>query len=660
METSSQALPAIDARYHTVRHGDLHFAFPHYATLAEWEQRAAWLREHILVVQGLWPLPERCPLNAHILGRIEYDDYTLEKVYFESWPGFYCTGNLFRPRTHAGRVPAILNPHGHWERGRLAHEPNGSIRARCITFARMGMVAFAYDMVGYHDSLQVPKHRFASARGALWGLTPMALQTWNSLRAVDFLESLEDVDPARIGCTGESGGGTQTFMLTAVEPRIQVIAPVNMISAHMQGGCVCENTPGLRVDTYNVEIGALAAPRPMLMVSATGDWTVNTPTVEYPAVRSVYQLYGADDKLAWTQVDAPHNYNAASRAHVYRWFARWFLGDESLGIDAERDFVVEPDERMRVFPAGKLPSGALTSAGVERAIVGAAQQRLDALLPTRPASLQQLREVATPRLTHILCASAPAPEDVLAEPGEERSGEWGQARDLALGRRGKGERIHATLYQGTGEATGPMALVVHGAGRAGVMDGFGGPGEKVRALLGAGYSVLAIDPVYTGAVPADALPTRDLDWFWATFNQPLLGARVQDVLTALAYAAAQPGLTSVTLLGLGSGGAWALLAAALSPIAAQVCVDVQAMALDDDGVYLDGLYAPLLRAYGDLRVASALVAPRALLLTNTARRFSLRWARAAYTAAGVLNRLSESPEPLDNKALLAWLGTVRG
>ena len=153
------------------------------------------------------------------------------------------------------------------------------------------------------------------------------LQLWNSLRAVDFLCALPDVDPARIGCTGESGGGTQTFLLTAVDERIAVAAPVNMVSTHMQGGCLCENPPLLRIATTNVEIAALAAPRPLLLVSATGDWTCNTPRVEFPAIHAIYQLFGAGERVATVQIDAGHNYNQASREQVYPFFARWLAGE---------------------------------------------------------------------------------------------------------------------------------------------------------------------------------------------------------------------------------------------------------------------------------------------------------------------------------------------
>ncbi|HEX8780209.1 MAG TPA: methylenetetrahydrofolate reductase, partial [Nocardioides sp.] len=148
-------------------------------------------------------------------------------------------------------------------------------------------------------------------------------QLWNAIRALDFLETLPYVRRDGFGVTGESGGGTQTFLLAAVDPRVAVAVPVNMISLHMQGGCLCENMPGLRHDINNVEIAATIAPRPLLMISATGDWTKETIEVEYPAVRSIYQLFGAADRVHAVRIDAEHNYNKASREAMYAWMARW-------------------------------------------------------------------------------------------------------------------------------------------------------------------------------------------------------------------------------------------------------------------------------------------------------------------------------------------------
>ncbi len=152
--------------------------------------------------------------------------------------------------------------------------------------------------------------------------------------ALDFLESLPYVQRDAIGATGASGGGTQVFLLAAVDERVAVAAPVNMISLHMQGGCLCENQPGLRLDTNNVEIAATIAPRPLLMVSATGDWTTNTMQREYPAVRALYALRGAADRVHGVQFDAPHNYNRDSREAVYAWMARWL---QKAPADVQRE-----------------------------------------------------------------------------------------------------------------------------------------------------------------------------------------------------------------------------------------------------------------------------------------------------------------------------------
>ena len=214
--------------------------FPDYSATA-WEQASQYLRRHILVSTGQYPNFEpllKLPLNPQIFGKIERSDYTVEKVYFESYPGFFCTGNLYRPRGKDGPFPAIVSPHGHWDRGRLENIERGSIPGRCINFAKQGYVIFSYDMVGYNDSGQQVDHRsFPNGdREAIWGISLLGLQLQNAIRSIDFLQSLPDVDPDRIACTGASGGGTQAFMLMAIDDRIKVSAPVNMISAHMQGG----------------------------------------------------------------------------------------------------------------------------------------------------------------------------------------------------------------------------------------------------------------------------------------------------------------------------------------------------------------------------------------------------------------------------------------
>ena len=174
--------------------------------------------------------------------------------------------------------------------------------------------------------MQTP-HAFGGPAEQLWSFGPFGLQFWNASRALDFVASLDDVDSARIAMAGASGGATQPMMLAAVDDRLQFAAPVNMVSAIMQGGDVCENTPGLRIGTNNVEVASMFAPKPMLLVSATGDWTRNTPKEEFPAIRAIYDLYGQGSNVETMQLDAPHNFNQPNREAVYRFFGQRILGE---------------------------------------------------------------------------------------------------------------------------------------------------------------------------------------------------------------------------------------------------------------------------------------------------------------------------------------------
>src|SRR5579863_6157919 len=167
----SAQTPLTDARNTEIRHTDFHFSMPAFATLPQWEAHKAHLKRQILVAAGLYPLPEKAPLHPQITGRIEREDYTIEKVALETFPGYYLGGNLYRPLHPKGKVPAVLTPHGHWAYGRLENSDSFSGQALGINLARQGYVSFAYDMVGYNDTLQIVEHRFTSPTYQLWSFT---------------------------------------------------------------------------------------------------------------------------------------------------------------------------------------------------------------------------------------------------------------------------------------------------------------------------------------------------------------------------------------------------------------------------------------------------------------------------------------------------------
>ena len=399
-------------------------AVPRYASPAEWQRRAAWLREHILASSGLLPMPEKTPLRPQVFDEQKHEDYSVAKVYFESLPGFFVTGNLYVP-AGPGPFPAVLLPHGHWSYGRLENAEISSIPGSAISLARQGFVAFTYDMIGYDDSRQLT-HAFGGRRESLWGLSLGGLQLWNSIRSLDFLQSRAEVDPQRIGCAGASGGGTQTFLLAAVDERVKVAVPVNMISLHMQGGCLCENPPGLRLDTNNVELAATMAPRPMLMISATGDWTAETPTVEYPEMRKLYALSGAEDKVATVQVHADHNYNRETREALYAWMARWLKGAPAGVRVEEKEFHPDPLPALLVFHQRPLPDGAINAEQLTASWIAAARSQWSSADPQvlrtalRHALAPEMRP--TPPADRLRNVVVLASENAELEPALKRAG----------------------------------------------------------------------------------------------------------------------------------------------------------------------------------------------------------------------------------------------
>jgi len=549
--------PAAHPPYRTL---DDRFAPPKSTSASEWNTRAAYLREHVLASAGLLPLPEKTPLRPSVFGEIRKNDYSVAKVYFESLPGFFVTGNLYRPLGD-GPYPAVLSPHGHWAYGRFENTDLNSGPGRAINLARQGFVVFTYDMVGYNDSQQVP-HTFSGKREYLWGLSLSGLQLWDSIRAIDFLETLPYVRKDAIAMTGESGGGTQTFLASAVDPRIAVSVPVNMISLHMQGGCLCENPPGLRLETTNVEIAATIAPRPLLMISATGDWTNETLELEYPAVRSIYGLLDASDRVRAVRIKAEHNYNKESREAMYAWMARWLQHAPEDVHPAERAFTPEHLENLLVFNRRALPPNAVDVAGLTNEWIEGAK-------------------------TQLASGGASAFSGTLRH---------------ALGFANEPPNLPATDLPPKGGGLPPKG---GSYGVQGGSDGLRNANDRRTVLLEAANAELeqaltkaGLQPKAIAFTQFDTQAAAKVNHF-ETYNRTAASQRVADIVAALR---ANPG---AVLIADGDAALASILAAAIVPVRLAI-LDVNGFDSSNDQAFVEHLYIPGLRRAGDLQTAASM------------------------------------------------------
>jgi dienelactone hydrolase len=681
-----------DARLGPPKDLNDYFPFRPPASKQAWDDRAAKVRTQILVATGLWPMPEKTLLNPVIHGKIERDGYTVEKVFFASMPGHYVSGSLYRPTGKTdGKRPGVLCPHGHWANGRFYENSEANakkeiasgaertmegarypLQARCANLAKMGCVVFHYDMVGNADSTAIP-HRvgFTDAEAELRLQSFMGLQTWNSIRALDFLLSLPEVDPKRIGVTGASGGGTQTFMLGAVDDRPAVAFPAVMVSTAMQGGCVCENCSYLRIGTGNVEIAGLFAPKPLAM-SAANDWTVEIEKKGLPELKQLYHTLGADDKVTahcWPEFG--HNYNQVSREMMYGWFSKHLLGGPAEV--KEQPFKPIPPKDLSVYDAEHpRPKDELDAKHLRVKMTETAEKQMKALEPTDAKSLAEFRRVVGTALGVMAGGELPKPGAIEIR---KRSVQVTLADGVklhldAVGRKGEGDMVPLAAVH-TGDAG--IVVWVHPKGKASLVVG-GKLNPSVQALVDKGYSVVAPDVFQTGELtgnwplseaehkgksfrePSMYPVNTQFAGYTYGYNRPVFANRVRDILTAVAFARDLGGAKTIHLVGWEGAGPWVAAARAVSGEAvSRTAIDMNQFRFDRVTDVTDENLLPGALKYGGLPAFLALCAPGEVFAHNHAGTSSGQLSKAAYEAVGAKDALKRQPEKAKPDEVIAWL-----
>lgn len=671
---------------------------------AAWEARANRLRRQVLVATGLWPMPEKTPLHAVIHGKSSRPGFTFEKVYFESVPGHFVTGLLFRPDDgkHNVKRPAVLCPHGHG--GRLQDYGEKKIRqlivdgaerfessgrfpklARCAQLARMGCVVFIFDMLGYADSQQISyqlAHRFAKQRPDFegkenWGLfsaqaemrlqSVMGIQTWNSIRCLDFLESLPDVDGSRMAVTGGSGGGTQTILLCAIDSRPIAAFPNGMVSTSMQGGCTCENCSLLRVGSGNVELAALFAPKPQAMTAAN-DWTREMMTRGYPQLQQLYGMLGAKDNVYCRELlHFPHNYNYVSRATMYSWFNRHM----KLGLEepiVEEDFAfLTPEENSVWNDEHPQPEGGDDyERSLLKQLAAASDRQMADLVPHDAGSMQKYRDVVGGAFEAIVGRELPDYEDIRrTKVDKQKRNGFLYFEDIVRLESAGQELPVVSLYPTSVKWNGDVVIWIDGQGKLGLFTESGDVRNEVVRLLDGGASVVSADLFGQGEFVGSGEPLirqavvtnpREAAAYTYCYNDTLFVQRVHDVLTLIAWIAGdehEPG--RLNLIGTGGAGPIAAAARAVSGNSvARLAVDTQGFRFEDltDYRHPDFLIGSV--KYGDLPALLALSAPHPLWIGGESGT-TPPIVKAAYSATDAPQSVQSSGQQNAVDAAVAWL-----
>ena len=652
--SSSAIAHAADIRLQAPKelNGDFPFTPPN--SLNEWDTRKDYVRRQILVAEGLWPMPTKTPLNPVIHGKIERDGYTVEKVYFESTPGFFVTGSLYRPKNPKGKVPGVLFAHGHWQDARLALAPDEKVRQEiaigaerfekggrsifqslCVQLARMGCVVWQWDMLSDSDSVQIPReivHTFAKQRPEMnttenWGLyspqaeahaqSIMGLQTWNAVRSLDFLLSLPEVDPERTAITGASGGGTQTMLLAAIDERIKLSFPCVMVSTAMQGGCTCENASLLRVNTGNIEFAGLFAPKPQGMNTAN-DWTKELSSKGFPELQKLYEIQGAKDNVFLLRGEHfMHNYNGVTRSAFYTFVNKHF----KLGIPSpviEQDYEPLTRDQLTVWDE-KHPAPKAGDPDFERALLKWFTNDANLQLLPSAANSEGLQNILRPALEVVIGRSYENAGEVGWSLKEKK--ELGDTLEMkgSLLNKTYNEEIPAVwLFPKTWN--GRAVVWLEESGKSAVQH------PEVKRLLKSGAAVLGVDLLRQGGEPVAQSPVsqnpREFAGFTFGYNHALFAQRTHDVLSIVRFLRTKkvgnhpaPSMVSVA--------AWGKTGPILAAARALAGDAIDRAALDTEGFrfgqildYRNPMFLPAAAKYLDLPGMLALNAPHSLWISG--------------------------------------------
>jgi dienelactone hydrolase len=582
--------------------------------LEEWKAKRPRLHQEYLDMLGLWPLPEKSPLQATITGVLEHEGVVIDKLHFQSKPGLYVTANLYRPKDPpAKKLPAIVYVCGHSNRGRdgnkSAHQDQG------MWFASNGYVCIVLDTLqlgeikGIHHGTYGIREKNPVEVRWWWhsaGYTPAGVECWNGIRAIDYLVSRDDVDPQRIGVTGISGGGAATFWIAAADERVKVAVPVSgMSDLHsyvkdkiINGHCDCM----FLYNTYQWDwttIAALIAPRPMLFANSDNDkiFPMDGNRRVYEKLQKIYTIYGKAGLVEEYISKGPHEYRPDLRLAAFRFLNKHLKNDTTTPVK-DADFKTIPGKELRVFPTDDdIPKDALNSR-IDETFVPRAQVQL----PEKGRFADWKKEML--RKLHKACFQAfpdPIPKAKVAATRGDGSNTWITE---------PGIEVNATLVplnKDTKEVTEAAAIIV-GPRLGGVQPDLKWM-KQLSAPIGLSFSPRGVE---SGDRPWTVKsPPNYVERSHALLGRTVDQGRLFDVVSWLGSSARKNSKIPIKLYGQGEAGIIAAYAVLLKPGGANEVVIIDPPASHKSGPHFLGVLRVL-----DIPEALGLLAPMPLTLIN--------------------------------------------
>lgn len=646
------------------------------ASFAQWQRRRVELRRQLWNSLGNLPLEDRPPLNARITGRIDHGDHVVEKVLYESLPGLYVTALACVPKGIQGRAPAVICVNGHWPDSKA----QDLIQRRCIMLARMGVIAFCQDVIGTGERQAYdgapPQWYHGFFRGATPSLVDRSLLgyvMYECIRALDYLNTRDDVDPKRIMCTGASGGGKQSMFFAALDDRLAGAVPVCYVSsyqAHM-GATACVGEVPINILRYanQWEILGLHAPRPLLCIGASRDVPVFLPKEMYATLertRQIYRLYGAETQARGVEVDSQHDYNREMREILCRHVAEHLLGRKEAALAEPDDLPVEKEEALRVgLPATAETMQSLT---FRRANELVAQYQV----PASVSAWNKQRERILSTLKNDIFGGFPDPAPCKRTLVRRLTYHGRPAEQWTLEPE-PGVIVPAVLLlpaEVSARAKSPAVVVVDEDGKKSAFER-----GLVDALLSSGRIVLAIDYRGTGetagTVPAieygPGTPEYNLSNYGLFIGRPIMSMWVFDTRCAVDFLASRADVNAqqISLAGRGRGALAALLATAYDERIRSVAAEEMLATWVFNGEFRDiGLayFIPRILTLADMPQLLACLPPRPVLVVNAVdgrrRKLSVdeaislnQFARAVYERHPAPNHLQQ----VDAAAPTSWI-----